>query len=293
MIPDDKEPTTISAQDELMRWHYCLNHLPFKRMFKMAKQGMLPKKILKANVPVCPACQYGKMHRKLWRTKGNHSKPSRMATEPDQIVSVDQLESPTPGFIAQLKGTLTKQRYKYATVFMDQYSRLSYVYLQQMITSNGTVQAKIAFERYSQERGVHIRQYYADNERFADKDFIDNCQLNNQRLTYCGVNTHFQNGIAKKRIQDLQEAMRTSLLSTLHEWPCMLSIHLWPYAMRTANEIMISTATRYSDKSPQELFSGVNMLPKIKHFHTFACPTYILDNALQGQHYILKWQERA
>ena len=120
----------------------------------MAKQGLLPKKILKANVPICPACQYGKMHRKPWRAKGNPSKPSRVAKEPGQIVSVDQLES--PGFIAQLKGTLTKQCYKYATVFVDQYSRLSYVHLQRTIMSDETVQAKIAFERYSQERGVHI-----------------------------------------------------------------------------------------------------------------------------------------
>ena len=122
MIPDDKEPTMISAQDELMRWHYRLNHLSFKRMFKMAKQGLLPKKILKANIPICPACQYRKMHRKPWRMKGKPSNPSRVATEPGQTVSVDQLESPTPGFIAQLKGTLTKQHYKYATVFVDQYS---------------------------------------------------------------------------------------------------------------------------------------------------------------------------
>ena len=39
-IPDDKEPTMISAQDELIRWHYRLNHLSFERMFKMAKQGL-------------------------------------------------------------------------------------------------------------------------------------------------------------------------------------------------------------------------------------------------------------
>ena len=88
-IPDDREPTTIDAQDELMRWHYCLNHLPFKCLFKLAKQGLLPKKILKANTPICPACQYGKMHRKPWRTKGNHSTASRVATKPGQIVSVN------------------------------------------------------------------------------------------------------------------------------------------------------------------------------------------------------------
>ena len=262
-------------------------------MFQLAKQGLLPKKILKANEPICPACQYGKMHHKPWRTKENHPKASRVATKPGQIVSVDQLESPTPGFIAQLKGILTKQCYKYTTVSVDQYSRLSYIFLQQTITSNEAVQAKITFKRYSEERGVHILHYHAGNGRFADKGFIGNCQLNNQCLTYCGVNPHFQNGIAEKRIRDLQEATRTSLLFTLHKWPHMLSIHLWPYAMCTANEIMISTPTKDCDKSPQELFSGINILPKIQHFHTFACPTYILDNALQGQHYLPKWQKRA
>ena len=34
---------------------------------------------------------------------------SRVATKPGQIVSVNQLESLMPGFIAQLKGNLTKQ----------------------------------------------------------------------------------------------------------------------------------------------------------------------------------------
>ena len=197
----------------------------------MAKQGLLPKKILKANVPICRACQFGKVHRRPWRTKGQPSTSSRVAMQPGQIVSVDQLESPTPGFIAQLKGTLTKQRYKYATVFVDQYSRLSYVHLQRTSTSNETVQAKITFNRYTQERGMEIRHYHVDNGRFADKGFIKSCKLNNQRLTYCGVNTHFQNGIAKKRIRDLQEAKRTSLLYALHKWPRILSVHFWPYAM--------------------------------------------------------------
>ena len=45
-IPDDREPTTFDAQDELMRWHYHLNHLPFKCLFKLAKQALFPKKIL-------------------------------------------------------------------------------------------------------------------------------------------------------------------------------------------------------------------------------------------------------
>ena len=86
-----------------------------------------------------------------------------MAMHPGQIVLVDQLESTSPGFIAQLKGTLTQQRYKYATVFVDQYSRYTFVYLQKHITSQETVMAKHAFERSAEQCGVKIIHYHADN----------------------------------------------------------------------------------------------------------------------------------
>ena len=46
-----------------------------------------------------------------WRVKGEDKKATKTATRPGQIVSVDQLESNTPGLIAQLKGKLTQQRY--------------------------------------------------------------------------------------------------------------------------------------------------------------------------------------
>ena len=70
----------------------------------------------------------------------------KVPTRPGQIVSVDQLESNTPGFIAQLKGKLTQQRYNYAMVFVDQFSGYTFVYLQHRITSEETVKAKHAFE---------------------------------------------------------------------------------------------------------------------------------------------------
>jgi hypothetical protein len=38
---------------------------------------------------------------------------------PGNCVSMDQSESPTPGFISQIKGFLTMQRYCMATVFMN------------------------------------------------------------------------------------------------------------------------------------------------------------------------------
>ena len=49
---------------------------------------------------------------------------------PGQVVSVDQLVSPVPGLITQMTGFITKQLYKYATVYIDQFSSFSFVYLQ-------------------------------------------------------------------------------------------------------------------------------------------------------------------
>ena len=95
-----------------------------------------------AQEPVCPTCQYGIMHHKSWRTKGGITNQAKVPMRLGQIVSVDQLESTTPGFITQMKGKLTKQQYHYATIFVDQYSRLSYIFLQRNITSGKIVQVK-------------------------------------------------------------------------------------------------------------------------------------------------------
>ena len=121
IIPDDKEPKSLDQHDELLRWHYCLGHLPFDRIRQHASKGQLPKRLLSCKKPFCSACQYGKMTKRPWRVKGDDKKATKVATQPGQIVLVDQLESETPGLIAQLKGKLTQQRYKYATVFVDQF----------------------------------------------------------------------------------------------------------------------------------------------------------------------------
>ena len=43
------------------------------------------------------------------------------------MISVDQFKYPTSGLLAQMTGFLTTKRYQYATVYVDQASRLSYV----------------------------------------------------------------------------------------------------------------------------------------------------------------------
>jgi hypothetical protein len=118
-------------------------------------------------------------------------------------VSVNRMISTHVGFFVQLKGGLTKKRYKAASIFVDHFSRLRFVHLMQDLSSEESVKAKRAFEQLAAEHGVTIRHYHCNNGRFADNAFKQACQERNQQLTFCGVNAHFQNGIAERAIHDL------------------------------------------------------------------------------------------
>ena len=157
-----------SKEMELLRWHKRLAHAPFSSLQHMARNGILPGRLRDCPQPFCAACQYGKQTRRPWRTKPGTTPSLQTAVRPGQCVSVDQMESTTNGFIAQLKGIPTKQRYRYATVFIDHFSRLSYVHLQKTLTSTETLEAKMAFEKFAEGHSVKIEHYHADNGRFAD-----------------------------------------------------------------------------------------------------------------------------
>jgi hypothetical protein len=55
------------------------------------------------------------------------------------------MESPTPGFVGQIKGRLTTKRYQAATVFVDHYSQLTFAYMQFSTGAEETINAKLPF----------------------------------------------------------------------------------------------------------------------------------------------------
>jgi hypothetical protein len=135
-----------------------------------------------------------------------------VATKAGQCVSVDQLISMQVGFIAQLKQSLTKKHYTAATIFGDHYSKLKYIHLMTKLTSEETIETKCTFEHFAKQHGVRILHYHCDNGRFMDNAFKNSCSAKGQHLTFCRVNAHFQNGIAKKAIWDLCKSAGKQLL---------------------------------------------------------------------------------
>jgi hypothetical protein len=140
------------------------------------------------------------------------------------------MESAEVGFFAQLKGSLTKTRYRYCTVFVDHFSQLLFVHLQIDDSAAETMLAKQAFEKFAAEHGVRILHYHCDNGQFADNAWKQSCKASCQQLTFCGANAHFLNGIAERVIWDLSESVRKQLLHARACWPAAVHFALWPYA---------------------------------------------------------------
>ena len=116
-------------------------------------------------------------------------------------------------------GFLTKQHYRYTTVFIDQATRLGYVYLRKSATAEETFLAKQAFEQFAANCGItQIKAYHADNGIFKANQWVQECQTNGQPLMFAGVKAHHQNGITERRIRELQELTRMMLIFTNRRW---------------------------------------------------------------------------
>jgi len=202
-VGEDVHLAAADDQAKLMQWHYRLGHLTFTKLKQLALNGEIPKKLVKITPPKCTGCLFGAMTKIPWH--GKETKASHevfIETKPGECVSVDQMTSTEVEFFTQLKGKLTNWRYRCATIFANHFSCLRFV-LQMDDTSAETLGAKRTFETFATEHDVKIPHYHCDNGRFHDNAFKQACHDAQQQLTVCGVNAHFQNGIAEHSIRDL------------------------------------------------------------------------------------------
>jgi hypothetical protein len=130
---------------------------------------------------------------------------------------------------------------------------------------------------------VNILHYHAYNGRFVENAGQNHVQPCSQAMTFSGVGAHHQNGIAEKRIRDLQDL---TWLSLIH------AVRHWPYALQKAN---ICKNYSYQDESkltPIEMFSNSKVTPNLRHNYPFDFPVYVLDRQMQGSMKAPKWESR-
>jgi hypothetical protein len=127
---------------------------------------------------------------------------------------------------------------------------------------------------------VTVKHYHANNGHIADNAFLKSIAESGQTISFCGINAHFQNGIAEKQICNLFEQARKQLLLAKARWPSAIKINLWPYALHNANDICNTIPDKEDGSSPLKRFCRSNIRPKLHSYHTFGCPVYALkDNS--------------
>ena len=217
------------------------------------------------------------------------------AKSPGDRVSVDMLQSPHPDLVAQMTGTLTRQRYNYATVYVDNYSGFGYAHLQKTQTIEETLESKQAFEMIARQNGVEVSNYHADNGIFRAHGWTQDCLRQHQSITFAGVNAHHQNGRAERRIRLLQELTRTQLIYLQHKWKTIHTAPLWPYALRLASENLNNTPNmqHHEKLTATQIFSNSSIHDNPIHRQPFGSPTYVLQSPLQNNLPFNKWRHRS
>jgi hypothetical protein len=216
-------------QRQLIRVHHRLGHLGFDSIQRLARLGLLPQQLATCPKPLCSSCQLGKAHRVALPSPGAPLDSGHLL--PGDCVSVDQLESNTPGLVPQTRGLLTKTTFQAATLFCNHASRFLHLACHSSTGALEAIAAKRTFEREAAHANVHIKQYRADNGIFNSSAWKTTCDALQQQTLYCGVNAHHQNGIAERQIRTIVDCSRMMLLHAIHKWPDVIHVDLWPYAL--------------------------------------------------------------
>ena len=140
--------------------------------------------------------------------------------------------SAQPGSIPQEKGNLTRARIWACTLFVDYYTGSVFVALMRDLTAESTLAAKKGFEHRCAVQGFKVEHYHADNGRFSEPEWINECKRCKQDLIFFGVGAHNQNGISERKIKDVTFISRTVLLHAIRYWPEFITIMLWPFATK-------------------------------------------------------------
>jgi len=273
-------PLTPSQRTKLL-WHRRLNHVSFDQLNAWMRAGLIPvsQGVINAPSPVCAVCQYGKAQRRTHLSSTGVIGATH--DHPGAGVSADQLEAGCPGLLPTTKGSPTSQRYYYCNVWVDHYSRLVYVTMHSTKEAKEMLASKLEYEAFCRRHGVTVKSVRADNGVYASQLFRAHCDTHSQKLSFCAVGGHWQNGIAERCIGIIQTVARTILLQAMSLWPTTINESYWPFAIRHAVNLYNHTTRLGCTASPWELFTGEPSNRKLIDWHVFGSPVYVLHKSLQ------------
>ena len=300
------------AEKELLKWHYRLGHLDYRRIQFLMRSGILAHTAAQRSLhtaaaklrpcPKCAACQYGKQCRRP--TKG-----SKVSVIRDQVgatskdvhlvgarVAVDHFICSTRGRKFTSKGKeAEKDKYVGGVVFVDLYSGFTHVEFVTSLTTHDTLIAKESFELMCRDHGVIVQEYLSDmGTSFTSKDFQKHLQEYEQVIRFAGAGGHHHNPQAERSIRTLTSIARTMMFHQAIHWPAVADAQNWPMAMRHALHLINHVPNATTGHSAHDVFSKTRWPHSRFHdLHVWGCPTYVLDKKLSDGQKIKRWMPRS
>ena len=108
------------------------------------------------------------------------------------------------------------------------------------LDGESTVQAKHTFEHVCKSHSVTVHHCHSNNGLFDIKIFKEEVSTAGQTLSFCLVDSHYQNGNAENHIKDFTIGERTSLLKAAHQCPETIHAALWPVALNNYTNLINS-----------------------------------------------------
>ncbi|GKE48443.1 retrovirus-related pol polyprotein from transposon TNT 1-94 [Tanacetum coccineum] len=197
-------------------WHKRLSHLNFMNINKLAKQNKvlgLPSLVYSKDKP-CTACEKGKHHRALFKTKLNSS-----IRKCFHLLHMDLFGPVSP---------MSINHKKYTLVIVDEYSR--YIWVHFLKKKSQAPEVIMSFIRMVENQNdVKVKQIRTDNRtEFRNHElesFYDEKEISQNFSSPC---TPKQNGVAERKNRNLIEVVRKMLNGLV------LSKHFWTEAVRIA-----------------------------------------------------------
>ena len=286
-------------EKELLRWHFRLGHLDFRRIQFLMRAGTLAhtgaarslhtaaSKIKQC--PKCAACQYGKQCRRpvkgttTTNVRDQAGATSKTAHLSGQLVAVDHFVSSTRGRRFNTKGKeAEKDRYLGGAIFVDLATGYLFIEFQTNLTTHETLLAKEKFELECRDHGVVVQEYLTDmGSAFTSKAFREHLQEFEQIIRFAGAGGHHHNAQAERAIRTVTSIARTMMFHQAIHWPEVADPANWPMAMRHAVFLANMVPDATTGHSAFDRFTQ-SRWPKsrLMELHVWGCPAYALDKKL-------------
>ena len=224
-ITSDANQNLSTAKRRLLHWYYRFGHRNIRDVQMMLREApfgtgqfLSSNRVTFEERPLCEICRYAKARRKAAHgkiikidkvfegdLKHNHFHPG-------DTVATDHSESRIKKRTLSSFGRITLKQYVGGCLFVDHMSSYIHVEHQLGFSSSENIRAKQAYESHYLDHGIMVDSYLANNGVFKATAFIQYIRDSAQRLQFCGVNAHHQNGMAERAVKMISDTSRAMIL---------------------------------------------------------------------------------